>query len=272
MRKLFCLISAGVIVLLISMLMPAHDLWVIPGEFIVTPGDSVTIFANTGMDFPKSLNSVSPERVKHCTLVGKSVKEKLTGFAVKGKSSTADCTIKKPGTYVAAISLFPKEIKLKAKEFNDYLLHDGLSAVYKLREKEGILDKDAVEYYSKYAKTIIQSGDLPDDTPTQPLNLPIEIVPKVNPYKLHRGDNLEVTVLFKGKPLPNAELAWTFPGRGGKFAGTTKTDNNGNAVVPLAESGPYVIRLTHMEWVKKKTHQWESYWASLTFKVMPGKK
>ncbi|NIM77544.1 MAG: DUF4198 domain-containing protein [Candidatus Aminicenantes bacterium] len=267
MRIKFCFIITALIFLLIPNLMPAHDLWLVPEKYIISPGQPVTIFANTGMDFPKSLNAVLPGRVSRSVLVGKSGEETLTGLAVKGKSLIAGCTIKNPGTYVAAISIHPKEIKLKAKEFNEYLLHDGLSAVYKLREKEGILDKDAVEYYSKYAKTIIQSGDTQDDTPTRPLHLPIEIVPAVNPYKLKRGDSLKVAVLFKGKPLPGAELAWSFPGMGEKFAGTTKTGNNGNANIPLTRSGPYVIRLTHMEWVKKKTHEWESFWASLTFEV-----
>ncbi|MCP5046515.1 MAG: DUF4198 domain-containing protein, partial [bacterium] len=113
-------------------------------------------------------------------------------------------------------------------------------------------------------------GDLLDDIPTKPLHLPIEIVPKVNPYKLEKGDSMEVAVLFRGKSLPNAELSWSFPAQGETFAGTTRTDNNGHAVVPLTKSGPYVIRLIHMhmEWVKKETHQWESFWASLTFQVM----
>jgi len=261
------LIAACFIMVSIPMLMLAHDMWLVPQKFIITPGESVTIAANTGMDFPKSLNAVLPVRVNQSILAGKAGLKKLTGLTVKGKSLTATCLLKNPGTYVAAISLYPKEIKLKAKEFNDYLLHDGLSGIYKLREKEGILGEDAVEHYSKYAKTIIQSGDQLDDTPTKPLHLPLEIVPTVNPYKLHRGDKLGVTVFFRGKPLPGAELAWSFPGQGEKFAGSIRTDGNGNAAVPLTKSGPYVIRLTHMEWVKKKTHQWESYWATMTFNV-----
>ncbi|MCP5052537.1 MAG: DUF4198 domain-containing protein, partial [bacterium] len=156
MTTKICLLLIIFIFLLIPNFMPAHDMWLVPGEFHVTPGQPVVLFINTGMDFPKSLNSVSPERVKHSVLVGKSTKEKLTGLTVKGKSLTANCTVKKPGTYIAAISLHPKEIKMDAKEFNEYLLHDGLSDVHKLRKKEGILDQDAVEYYSKYGKTIIQ--------------------------------------------------------------------------------------------------------------------
>ena len=69
------------------------------------------------------------------------------------------------------------------------------------------------------------------------------------------------------KPLADAELSWSFPGQGETFAGTIMTDKDGKGVVPLSKAGPYVLRLTHMEWVKMKTHEWESYWASLTFYV-----
>ena len=130
-------------------------------------------------------------------------------------------------------------------------------------------DEDAVEYYSKFPKTIIQVGGKIDDTSTIPAGLPIEIVPLVNPYGLKKGDQLGVKVLFRGKPLMNAEIAWSYPGMGEKFAGTALTGGNGTCKVSLERSGPFVIRLTHMEWVKKKTHEWESYWTSLTFEVLP---
>jgi uncharacterized GH25 family protein len=268
MRKI---LFPGALILMVLATMPifAHDLWLVPDKFTANPGESLTLFANTGMDFPNSLNAITKERIDRFILIGKTGEQKLSQFKALGKSLTAASKLKKPGTYVAAISLKPKEIKLKAKEFNEYLLHDGLSMIYELRKKKGILDKDAVEHYSKYAKTIIRVGNQLDDTPTEPLMLPIEIVPGVNPYSLKRGDSLEVTVFFKGQQLSNAELAWSFPGQGEKFAGVTKTDANGKAAIPLVKTGAYVIRLTHMEWVKKKTHEWESYWASLTFEVLP---
>jgi len=78
-------------------------------------------------------------------------------------------------------------------------------------------------------------------------------------------------VFFQGDPLPNTDIAWSYPGQGEEFAGTTKTDGSGQAVIPLEKTGPYVIRMTHMEWVKKPTHEWESYWTSLTFEVLSDK-
>ncbi len=252
----------------VSVTILAHDFWLVPKKFRISPGDSLIILANTGMDFPNSLSAVTPDRIDQFVLAGESTKENITEFTVEGNSLAANCSFGKPGTFVIAAALKPNEIKLTGKEFNEYLLADGLPNIYELRKKEGILHKDAVEYYSKYPKTIIQVGNKIDDSPTKPIGLPIEIVPKVNPYKLNKGDELEVLVLFQGKPLPNAEIAWSYPGRGEEFAGSAKTDESGQASIPLIKAGPYVIRLTHMEWVKKPTREWESYWTSLTFEVI----
>jgi uncharacterized GH25 family protein len=263
-----CFLAFAVIILAASTIL-AHDFWLVPQEFRINPGDSMIISANTGMDFPNSLSAVTPDRVNQFILAGKSVKKNITDLKIQGNSLVAECTFKESGTYVVGVALKPKEIKLTGKEFNEYLLHDGLPNIYELRKKEGILDKDAVEHYSKYPKTIIQVGKKLNEIPIKPLGLPIEIVPSVNPYGLKLGDDLEVTVLFQGKPLSGTEIAWGYPGKGEEFAGSKKTDKSGKAAIPLEKVGPYVIRLTHMEWVKKPTHEWESYWTSLTFEVLP---
>jgi uncharacterized GH25 family protein len=268
MKKSFFVLATFFILILVSSILFAHDLWLVPQKFQINPGENLTISANTGMDFPKSLSAITPDRIDQFILMGKEKRNNLTNFSEVENSLAVNCTIKTAGTYVIAAALKPKEIKLTAEEFNEYLLHDGLPNIYELRKQEGILDKDAIEYYSKYPKTIIQVGDVLDESSTRPIGLTIEIVPKTNPYSLKLGDNLKVVVLFKGKPLPLVDLAWSYPGRGEEFAGTTKTDKNGEAIVPLTKAGPYVIRLTHMEWVKKQTHEWESYWASLTFEVL----
>jgi len=267
MRKTGLALLAVLILLAVYGTISAHDVWLVPNNFRISPGDFLTISANTGMDFPYSLSAITPDRIDKFMLAGESRRENVTEFTVQGNSLAADCLFEKSGTFTIAAALKPKEIRLTGEEFNEYLLADGLPNIYELRKKEGILDKDAIEYYSKYPKTIVQVGTKMDDSPTKPIGLLIEIVPMVNPYKLKKGDDLEVSVLFRGKPLRDAEIAWSYPGRGEEFAGSTKTNEKGLASIPLIKAGPYVIRLTYMEWVKEPTHEWESYWTSLTFEV-----
>jgi uncharacterized GH25 family protein len=269
MRKILPFMMAGGLAILFLSALFSHDFWLVPQKFRAAPGETLVLSANTGMDFPNSLSAVTPDRFDQFILASESDRKNLKDYKTKGNSLTTQITCEKAGTYVVGASLKPNEIRLTAKEFNEYLQMDGLPDIYQLRKREGILEKDAVEFYSKYPKTIIQVGDRLDETPTKPLGLALEIVPQVNPYRLKRGDNLEVIVLFRGKPLPSAEIAWSFPGQGDKFAGSIKTDTDGKASIPLIQAGPYVVRLTHMEWVKLPTHEWESFWTSLTFEV-PG--
>ena len=270
MRRMRTLtLTGGLVVLLLSGLF-SHDFWLVPEKYRAKPGETLVLSANTGMDFPKSLSAVTPGRLDQFMLVSASGKKDLKDYKTEGNSLTTEITCGESGTYVVGASLKPNEIRLTAVEFNEYLQLDGLPDIYELRKREGILDKDAVEHYSKYPKTIIRVGDRLDETPTKPLGLALEIVPQVNPYRLKNGDHLNVIVLFRGKPLPGADIAWSFPGRGDSFAGSIKTDAQGKASVPLTQAGPYVIRLTHMEWVKLQTHEWESFWTSLTFEVPGG--
>lgn len=264
-RKIFFL---GVLVVLIAAFLGAHDFWLVPQKFILNPNDLLTISANTGMDFPNSLSAVDPERFTQFIVKGKSGKMDISKFKIDGNSLTTEITLEKAGTYIVAAALKPKEIKLTAEEFNEYLLHDGLPQIYELRKQEGILEQAAIEYYSKYPKSVLQVGKQLDETPLKPIGLVIEIVPLRNPYALKRGENIPIQVLLRGEPLKNAEVAWSYPGHGEEMAGSTKTDSDGKAVVPLVKTGPYLIRTIHMEWVKKETHNWESYWTSLTFEVL----
>lgn len=245
----------------------AHDLWLVPQKFRINLGETLIFSANTGMEFPKSVSAITPDRIEKFFVFGRFGKNEVTKFKVKENSLITELNFDMEGTYIVAVSLKPKEIKLKAQEFNQYLLQDGLGEIYNLRKKENILDQDAVEHYSKFPKSIIQVGKKIDDTPIRPANLILEIIPTVNPYKLEVGDSLWVSVLYYGDPLINAELAWSYPGRGAEFAGSTRTNEFGKAKIPLERSGPYVIRMIHMEWIKKKTHEWESYWASISFEV-----
>ena len=270
MRRTRGMVMTAVCVVLLFSGISAHDFWLVPQTFRANPGETLVVSANTGMDFPNSLSAVDPARFDKFFVVGGSGKKSLADYRAKGNSLTTEITVGEPGTYVVGAALKPNEIRLTAAEFNEYLQVDGLPDILELRKREGLLGKDAVEHYSKYPKTLVQVGDRLDETPTKPLGLTLEIVPTVNPYRLKSGDKLDVIVLFRGQPLPNADIAWSFPGRGDSFVGSTKTDAAGKAPIPLVQAGPYVIRLTHMEWVKLPTHEWESFWTSLTFEVPRG--
>jgi uncharacterized GH25 family protein len=68
--------------------------------------------------------------------------------------------------------------------------------------------------------------------------LPVQIVPAVNPAGLKQGDMLEVQVLYKGKPLADVDIIADVPG---DLDNVVKTDAGGKATLPVRNVGQNVI-------------------------------
>ena len=62
------------------------------------------------------------------------------------------------GTYLVGISTKPREIALKAADFNSYLEEDGLPDILAARKKSNELGKDGRERYSKPVRAVFQLG------------------------------------------------------------------------------------------------------------------
>ena len=242
----------------------AHDLWLLP-DIKPTVGNELIVLARQGMDFPNSTNALSTDKFSHRIVIGPDNKRTTAKPAGKRNASgLMQITGGKPGTYICAVRTRTKIITLKAPKFNHYLVADGLPHIYSMRAKEGTLDQDEVEQYSKSPKVLLQHGEGGGD-PCQVVGLPLEIVPLTNPFKLKVGNTLGVRVLFQGKPLTNAHLGWAHANEGNEPRGTVRTDKLGQALIPLAQSGLITIRLTHMTRPKAKDYEWESFWTTLTF-------
>jgi uncharacterized GH25 family protein len=250
---------------------PGHDLWLIPADGPVAVGKPATIRANVGMAFPESVQAPDPERFKRRRLLPPAGSEAtLDAAGQDGKSGLLRFTPAQPGIYAVAVETEPKVLSLSAERFNEYLVSDGLPHIYRLRAREGTLDRPARERYSKSPKALLRVGDGGRGDPCRSMGLPLEIVPLRNPFAVKPGEALAVRVLFQGKPLPEAHLGWQHPGDGETARGTVRTSGKGEALVPIATAGPMTIRLTHMTRPKTEDYEWESFWTTLTFIVPEG--
>jgi uncharacterized GH25 family protein len=191
-----------------------------------------------------------------------------------GTTTLLDFKTSGEGTYVAGVSTKPRIIELTAKDFNEYLAHDGVLDVLASRKEKGEMDKDARELYSKHVKAVFQVGQQRSEGFKTKLGYPIEIVPLQNPYQLGKGAVLEVLVLKDDKPAANQLVYASYTGHhqhgeaGGHVeAVKTRTDQNGVAKIKLAATGHWYIRLIHMVPCDKEGVDYESNWATLTFEV-----
>jgi hypothetical protein len=189
----------------------------------------------------------------------------LQAAGTEGVSGLLGFTPRTSGVHIIAVETQPRLLTLSAAAFNHYLVSDGLPHIYQLRAREKTLDQEGKERYSKSPKALLKLGEGGD--PTRVLGLPLEIVPQADPFKLKVGDTLRVRVLFQGKPLSDANLGWDLPGDGEAPSGTVRTNAQGEALIPIAQTGLMTIRLTHMTRPRTNEYEWESFWTTLTWRV-----
>jgi hypothetical protein len=220
------------------------------------------------MDFPTSEVAPDPSRFTETWLFAPDLNRGTMEAAGKeDQSGLLQLTPTKSGYYVGAVRTAPKLIQLDAAAFNEYLVTDGLLSIYRLRHREKTLDQPGRERYSKSPKFLMRLGAEEAGDPRAVLDLPLEIVPLQNPFRLATPCTLGIRVLFEGKPLADATVGWQRPGDGATPRGSVRTDAKGEALVPITGPGLMTVRLTHMTRPKKEDYEWESFWTSLTFRI-----
>lgn len=184
-----------------------------------------------------------------------------------------------PGTYVSGVSTRSRNIELNAKEFNEYLEHDGVLDVLDQRRQDGTIVQPAIEKYSKHVKTVFQVGEKKTDDWKTILGYPVEFVPLRNPYELERGDNIEFQLLRDGKPLSN-QLVYSGFSDGVHThvhhenhephhhdEKRMRSNEKGIVKFELDHNGQCYVRTIHMVSIDEPGLTHESNWATLTFEV-----
>lgn len=248
-----------------------HDLWLVPEDKLILVGNDTRLLAHTGMKFPESLSAVTPDRLDGAWIIDANGRRDMKNATVDGNSLAFPVRFENPGVALAAVAVKPKFIHLEAKDFNEYLDHDGLPQILELRKKRGELEKEGREMYAKFAKAILRVGEGgPSDLATKPAGLRIEIVPLENPTQLGSVVNgLPVRVLFEGKPL---EGVFVYPLAEGaeEYETGYETDADGKAQVPLKAAGLWSLHCIYMRpYADKNEADWESFFATVTFQVQP---
>lgn len=243
-----------------------HDMWLESDSFVLETGRQTWIRAGNGAIFEKSENAVTPDRIAALKGVGPDGEPLSLGEPeVYDQWLRLRFRPEEPGNYWIGLATKPRLIRLAGADFNSYLEHDGLPDALEERRRQGILDREEVEEYSKYVKIFLQAGEGSSQNYGLPLGFAIELVPEKNPYELAPGDELPIRVLFKGEPLAGFLLHSGCAGS--SEAVSRRTDARGKASVPLPTAGKCYIRGIHLTQVASEDFSYQSHWAALTFEV-----
>ncbi len=179
-------------------------------------------------------------------------------------------TFAKPGAYVVVLETDNRaQSHLPAIRFNDYLKTEGLTPALEQRERLHQTDKDGSENYSRHAKSIIQVGPIEVNSPnrvTQPLGLPLEIVPDVNPYAQPQSKTLPVRVIYDGQPLEGALVKLTRLENDANPLEAHLTDRMGRTTFVMPTQGSWLLNVI---WTRPLPHSretdFETMFSSLSF-------
>jgi hypothetical protein len=249
----------------------AHDLFLRPTRFFVPENSDVQIHVLNGT-FSKSEGAVTRDRLRALDVISPAGVTPLDTSAWVPAGDTTVLTVRteSAGTYVVGASLKPRELRLEAKDFNNYLATDGVPDVLEARRRSGEIDKPARERYHKHVKAVLQVGNERSAGFDRALGYPAELVPLDNPYVLRPGASLRVRALVDGRPVANQYIVTGGRTvRGARIAQrAVRTDAEGVARVVLRPAGVWYVKFIHMERATADTTiDYESKWATLTFQV-----
>jgi uncharacterized GH25 family protein len=258
------------ILLAAALVVSAHDLFLKLDSYFLQPNSQVTVHLLNGT-FTNSDGPVARDRFRDVRLVANGVsKSGVENFSWRDEAKTTGMQFQTstPGTYLVGASTKPREIDLKAADFNDYLQHDGLPDTLAERRRDKELNKDVRERYSKHVRAIFQVGDKLSDDYKNPLGYPVEIIPQQNPYSLKAGQTVTVLCTLAGEPLVNQFVlaGWQAPDQK-LHSVATRTDRNGLASFKLTHTGKWYVKLIHMTPLADPQLNYESRWATLTFEI-----
>jgi uncharacterized GH25 family protein len=276
-----------VALLLLATAALAHEFWLQPASFRVAVGATVPVKLLVGANFKGQTWPRPTRRVRRFVRFGPASPADSTDLRPALLADSVAPTLRCPtaGTQLVALVSTPSFIELPAAEFTAYLRAEGLDNALRHRQQQGeTTTKPGREAYRRCAKTLLlatTSARAPaspaDTTYRRVLNLPLELVPEQNPFRLRASASLTVRVLRGGQPVPGVLVqVWEIqpmPNRAGSPLTapahfSTRSNNNGRVLLRLPSSGPYLVAANYIEpapTALASRADWLSTWATLTF-------
>src|SRR6478736_141492 len=244
-----------------------HEFWLQPKKYRYKIGEQMNVDFMVGESFTGEFWDLKRHKVERLEMYNGAGKKDLLSDVKPNAGNNLGYIFSQEGTHLLALQSDAAYIELEAQKFNDYLKEDGLDDILDERKKANELDKPSKEYYTRFTKLLVQSGDKPDETYKRKVGLLLEIIPDKNPYALASGDHLQCLVLFEGKPSAHALVkVWSHIGNR-VFLQNIYTENDGTIKFPISNKGPWMVSSVRMIHSEKDASIYHSLWTSLVFGI-----
>jgi len=243
----------------------AHDLWIEPTSFSPRAGEIVGVRLKVGMNLAGDPVPRVPELVNQFVVASAFDRKAVSGRS--GGDPAGVLRVDGPGLRVIGYYSNPSWIELPPEIFNAYLKEEGLDSIIAVRALRNQSGASARELYSRCAKSLVLSGSADEAEGDRTLGFPLELVAERNPYALRADEDLTVRLTYEKRPLAGAlVVAINRANPAEKVSG--RSDRDGRVRFKLRPGGMWLVKAVHMVAAPAGSKaDWQSYWASLTFRV-----
>lgn len=223
----------------------AHDFWISLDNWHLPKDGEVKADMRVGTGAEPERWKLRPERVVAFRTIApdRTISDRTALLVSPEKLEWHDAVVPfaGEGTHLLVFETTPATSDLEAGPFDEYVAHEGLSAVAAHRAARTPTGTNGRELYARRAKALVQVGAACSAQALQPLGLSLEIVPLVNPHCTTQKA-LPVEVRFRGQPLAGALVRMeSLSNPAGEIE--LRTDARGHASFAMPKTGNWKISL-----------------------------
>jgi len=241
----------------------AHDMWIEPTTFLPDPGSIVGLKLRVGQDLLGDPIPRDPSLINQFVYEDETGRKPVVGR--DGADPAGFLRATAPGVLVVGYHSNPSAVQLTPEKFNLYLKEEGLDTVAALRARRNETNAAAREIFTRYAKSLVQSGTATEGPGDRTLGFTLELVAERNPYTTPAEQDLPFRLTYEHRPLSGA-LVVAINRIDPSQKMTARTDAAGRVRFRLKQGGMWLVKAVHMVPAPAGTNaEWASHWASLTF-------
>ena len=255
----------GIVMSLVGQEVWCHDFWIEPSTFTPKLGSPAHIRLMIGEDFKGDSLPRDPSHIEKFLLAGPGGESPIVGLS--GSEPAGYVRFEFPGLHVIGYRSRDRSVTLEADQFESYLAEEGLEEIVRLRAREGKTQQRVRETFSRCAKSLVVASQLDSEAVGLRLGFTLELLTEKNPYSLAAGQALPVRLLYEGEPLKGARIAALSKEKPEQKL-MVRSDPEGRVLLHLPRGRTWLLKAVHMVPAPKGSGaDWESIWASLTFKI-----
>ena len=247
----------------------AHEFWLEPIKYQTNQGSDTSVSIRNGENFNGNELPFIPDTFEQLTL-----ENATSTYSISGQLGDVPAIQQWPKS--TGLNIFRFESRKNSVQypefdkFAEFAKREGVDWVLSAHKAQYGQEDTVYEVYRRYAKALINVGEARGNDVASGMTL--EMVAIDNPYLETDKDSVKIQLVYQGNPLPDTQISIYLRQAGAQVQRLLRfSDKNGLISIPRASKQEVLINAVHMRepsLIEKMLNgtQWESLWASLTFR------